>query len=104
LREISILAILSRLVRRLGLGRLRELLPLLLYVMTAVARLLGPGGAKALVAENLLIKQQLLIGARGRGQRRWHDEAAVASVRCQDPVMPDQVASRARVVSRSRPR
>ncbi len=40
---------------------------LLIHLLTAVARLLGPGGAKALVAENLLIKQQqLLILTRSR--------------------------------------
>ncbi len=43
-----------------------ELLLLLLHLLTAVARLLGRGGAKALVAENLLIKQQLLILTRSR--------------------------------------
>jgi putative transposase len=43
-----------------------ELLLLLLHPLTAVARLLGRGGAKALVAENLLIKQQLLILTRSR--------------------------------------
>ncbi len=43
---------------------MKELLLLLLHLLTAVARLLG--GAKALVAENLLIKQQLLILTRSR--------------------------------------
>ena len=45
---------------------MRELLLLLLDLLTAVARLLGRGGAKALVAENLLIKRQLLILTRSR--------------------------------------
>jgi transposase InsO family protein len=45
---------------------MRELLILLLDLLSAVARLLGPGGAKALVAENLLIKHQLLVLARSR--------------------------------------
>ena len=45
---------------------MKELLLLLLHLLTAVARLLGRGGAKALVAENLLIKQQLLILTRPR--------------------------------------
>jgi len=35
---------------------MRELLLLLLHFLVAVARLLGPGGARALVAENVLIK------------------------------------------------
>ena len=43
---------------------MKELVILLVHFLTAVARLLGPGGAKALVAGNLLIKQQLLILTR----------------------------------------
>ena len=39
---------------------------LLIHLLTAVAQLLGSGGAKALVAENLLIKRQLLILTRSR--------------------------------------
>lgn len=45
---------------------MREPLLLFLSLLSAVARLLGRGGAKALVAENLLIKQQLLVLARSR--------------------------------------
>ena len=45
---------------------MRELLRLFLGLLSAVARLLGPGGARALVAENLLLKQQLLVLARSR--------------------------------------
>jgi len=39
---------------------------LFLALLSAFAPLLGPGGAKALVAENLLIKQRLLVLARSR--------------------------------------
>ena len=49
---------------RLTLSPMKELLLLLLHLLTAVARLLGHGGAKALVAENLLIQQQLLVLTR----------------------------------------
>ncbi len=45
---------------------MKEFLIVLVHLLTAVARLLGPGGAKALVAENLLVKQQLLILTRSR--------------------------------------
>ena len=45
---------------------MKDLVILLVHLLTAVARLLGRGGAKALVAENLLIKQQLLILTRSR--------------------------------------
>ena len=45
---------------------MKEFLLLLLHRPTTVGRLLGRGGAKAIVAENLLIKQQLLILTRSR--------------------------------------
>ena len=40
------------------------LLLLLAHLLTAVARHLGPGGANAVIAENLLLKQQLLVFSR----------------------------------------
>jgi hypothetical protein len=40
---------------------MKDLLVLLVHLLTMVARLLGPGGARAVVAENLLIKQQLIV-------------------------------------------
>ncbi|MDH3690140.1 MAG: hypothetical protein OEU36_11750 [Gammaproteobacteria bacterium] len=39
---------------------------LLMHLLATVAKCLGPGGAKALLAENLLLKQQLLIVSRSR--------------------------------------
>ncbi len=39
---------------------------LLVHLLTSVARLLGPGGAKAVIAENLLLKQQLMVLTRAR--------------------------------------
>jgi transposase InsO family protein len=45
---------------------MKELVLVLLHLLTAFARLLGRGGTKALVAENLLIKQHLLILTRSR--------------------------------------
>src|ERR1039457_4194510 len=45
---------------------MRDLLALLAHLMTFVARLLGPGGVKAVVAESLLLKHQLLIINRPR--------------------------------------
>ncbi len=40
---------------------MRTFLVLLLHLVTSVAKLLGPGGAKALVTESLLLMHQLLI-------------------------------------------
>lgn len=48
---------------------MRDLLILLIHLLTTIARLLGPGGAKAIVANSLLMKQQLQIVKRGRRRR-----------------------------------
>ena len=45
---------------------MKYLLALLLHLLTTIAKLLGPGGAKAIVADSLLMKQQLLIINRSR--------------------------------------
>jgi hypothetical protein len=45
---------------------MRDLAVLFLHVLATVARPAGPGGARALVAESLLVKQQLLILNRSR--------------------------------------
>src|SRR5437660_1972809 len=45
---------------------MRDLAVLVLYVLMTVARLAGPGGARAVVAESLLVKHQLLILNRSR--------------------------------------
>jgi hypothetical protein len=43
------------------MGAMRDLAVLFLHLLATVARLAGPGGARAVVAESVLIKQQLLI-------------------------------------------
>ena len=45
---------------------MKTLLVLLAHLLTTLAKLLGPGGAKAIVADSLLMKQQLLIINRSR--------------------------------------
>ena len=45
---------------------MKELLVLLVHLLTTIAKLLGPGGAKAIVADSLLMKQQLLVINRSR--------------------------------------
>jgi putative transposase len=44
----------------------RDLAVLVLHVLTTIARLAGPGGARSVVAESVLLKQQLLILNRTR--------------------------------------
>ncbi len=45
---------------------MRDLAVLVLHLLATVARLAGPGGARAVVAESVLVKQQLLILNRSR--------------------------------------
>jgi len=45
---------------------MRDLLILVAHLLRTVARLLGPGGAKAVVADSLLMKHQLLVINRSR--------------------------------------
>jgi len=45
---------------------MKVLLLMLARLLTTLAKLLGPGGAKAIVADSLLTKQQLLIINRSR--------------------------------------
>ena len=45
---------------------MRELIILLVHLVSTLARLLGPGGLRSVVAESLLVKHQLLILNRSR--------------------------------------
>lgn len=45
---------------------MKDIFILLIHLLTTVAKLLGPGGTKAVIAENLLLKQQLLVVTRSR--------------------------------------
>ena len=45
---------------------MKDLLILLTHLLATIAKLLGPGGAKAVIADSLLMKQQLLIINRSR--------------------------------------
>jgi hypothetical protein len=47
----------------------RDLAALVLQLLTTVARLAGPGGPRAVVAESVLAKHQLLILNRSRGRK-----------------------------------
>ena len=47
-------------------ARVRTVASLIVLFMTAVVRLLGPGGTKALIAENLALRHQLLVLNRKR--------------------------------------
>jgi putative transposase len=45
---------------------MRDLVVLFLYLLTTIARLAGPGGARSVVAESVLVRHQLLILNRSR--------------------------------------
>ena len=45
---------------------MRDLAVLFLHLLATVARLAGPGGTRAVVAESVLVKQQRLILNRSR--------------------------------------
>ena len=45
---------------------MRELLLLAIHLIVTVAKLLQTGGVRAVVAESLLLKQQIIIGNRSR--------------------------------------
>jgi hypothetical protein len=45
---------------------MKDLLVLLAHLLTTIAKLLGPGGVRAVVADSLLMKQQLLVINRSR--------------------------------------
>ena len=48
------------------MGRCGDLVVLLLHLLATVARLAGPGGARTVMAESVLVKHQLLILNRSR--------------------------------------
>jgi len=45
---------------------MRDLPLTLLHLVVAVAKLCGPGGVRGLIAENLVLKQQLIVLRRAR--------------------------------------
>ncbi len=45
---------------------MREFFVLFVHLLVKIAQLMKPGGARAIVAENLLLKQQLLVACRSR--------------------------------------
>jgi hypothetical protein len=71
----------------------RDLAVLLLHLLATLARLAGPGGARAVVAESVLVKHQLLILNRSRKRSpnlRSADRVVVGlcSLHAPEPVDP----------------
>jgi hypothetical protein len=57
---------------------MKDLLILLVHLLTTIAKLVGPGGAKAIVADSLLMIQLLIMN---RARRRAPDLQALAHCR-----------------------
>ena len=45
---------------------MKDVIYLLLHLLTSIAKLIQPGGSRSVIAENLLLKQQLIIHSRSR--------------------------------------
>ena len=64
---------------------MKDLLILFAHLLTTIAKLLGPGGAKTIIADSLLMKQQLLIIIEPGGVRpisRWWTVSCSVSGHC----------------------
>ena len=48
------------------LDSMKDIIFLLIHLLSTIAKLLQPGGGKTVIAENLLLKQQLIIHSRSR--------------------------------------
>jgi hypothetical protein len=72
---------------------MRDLMVLGMHLLVTLARLLGPGGVRAVTAESLLLKHQLVIVARCR--RRAPKIAAGDSIQRTDLPERADLASRA---------
>jgi len=64
--EFPICATIPRVCRSCYYAAMRDLIIPLVHVITTLARLMGPGGVRSVVAESVLVEQQLLILNRSR--------------------------------------
>ena len=61
---------------------MRDLAVLLLHLLATVARLAGPGGARSVVAESVLVKYQLLTSIGPENDRPTSVPLIVSSSTC----------------------
>jgi hypothetical protein len=45
---------------------MKDIVYLIFHLLTTIAKLIRPGGSRSVIAENLLLKQQLIIHSRSR--------------------------------------
>jgi transposase InsO family protein len=81
---------------------MRELVVPFLHLLATVARLAGPGGARAVVAESLLVKQQLLILNRSRKRApKLHPSDRIVAGMCALLMRPSRLVRSAIVLKPS---
>ena len=62
-------------------SRMKDVLLTLLHLAVMAARLCGPGGVRTVIAENLVLKQQLIVLRRGRRRARRRTISCCLSTR-----------------------
>jgi transposase InsO family protein len=84
------------------MARMRELAILLVHLIATLAKCLRPGGVRAVAAESLLLKQQLIVLNRSR-ERAPHLRAAdrVIAARCASVIEPRRLIRSAIVIKPS---
>jgi hypothetical protein len=81
---------------------MRDLVVLFLHLLATVVRLAGPGGARAVVAESLLVKQQLLILNRSRKRApKLHPSDRIVAGMCALLMRPSRLVRSAIVLKPS---
>jgi hypothetical protein len=78
---------------------MRDLVVLFIHFIATLARLLGPGGARSIVAESLLLKHQLLILNRSRRRSPGHQPFQACAGRARRSLRLHGNSRRTRVVS-----
>ena len=53
---------------------MKDAIFLMFQLLTAIVKLIQPGGSRSVIAENLLLKQQLIIHRRARGAHEFRNE------------------------------
>jgi hypothetical protein len=79
---------------------LRDLAALFIHIIANIARLLGPGAARALVAESILVKGQLLILNRAHQGHRIYALRIASLPRCVRRPTPGPLRDRHQTVNR----
>ena len=65
---------------------MKDIALIVIHLAVTVAKLLGPGGARAVIAENLLLKKQLTVLRRSRRRAPNPDPIRPISIRLRGPV------------------